>query len=119
MLKALKTKQKKLRHDENTDFMKNSKISFNSTNTSSFLFQGANNTARLNKTSFSNQTIQHFDKYFYIIVSVFQKYDKLMRLTYEQKIEDFNIQSIVDGLKEKMRNYKNDGKNNVRIYKFS
>jgi len=42
-----------------------------------------------------------------------------MRLTYEQKIEDFNIQSIVDGFKEKMRNYKNDGKSNVRIYKFS
>ena len=72
MLKALKSRQKKLRYEENSEFMKNSKNSFNSTNTSSFLFQGANNTARLNKTSFSNNTIQHFDKYNYLRI-VFSK----------------------------------------------
>ena len=42
-----------------------------------------------------------------------------MRLTYEQKIEDLNIQGIVDELREKLRHYKSDNKINVYINKFS
>jgi hypothetical protein len=62
MLKALKTRQKKLRDDENADNMKNSKQSFNTTNTTNFLFQAANSTTGFNKTSFSNKTMKHFEK---------------------------------------------------------
>ena len=66
MLKALKTRQKKMRDDENSDFMRNSKSSFKSNNTSTFLFQASNGVNNINKASFSNKTMKHFDKSFSI-----------------------------------------------------
>lgn len=112
MLKALKTRQKKMRDEENADMMKNTKNSFNSTHTSNFLFQAANSTSGFNKTSFSTKTMQHFDQ-------VFSKYDKLMKMTYEQRIEDLNIQNIVEGLKKKLKYFKRDNTIVVRTVDFS
>lgn len=96
MLKTLKSKQKKIKDEEDNEFRHTKTSSFNTTNTSNFIFSQVNS-GNFKKISFSNDTLSHFSR-------VFQKYDNLMKNNYEEKIEEFNIQNIVDNLKAKLRN---------------
>ena len=113
MLKTLKAKQNKLKEEENSDLRNTKSTFFNATNTSNFLFKNMND-GRVNyKIAFSNVTVDNFSL-------LFQKYDKMMKSTYIDKIEDLNIQNVVDEIKAQIKNkpsnnnndYTNQSKNN-------
>ena len=97
MLKTLKAKQNKLKEEENSDLRNTKSTFFNATNTSNFLFKNMND-GRVNyKIAFSNVTVDNFSL-------LFQKYDKMMKSTYIDKIEDLNIQNVVDEIKAQIKN---------------
>lgn len=115
LLKVLKTRQQKAREQESNDlFYKasiNQNVGANVSRTSLFLQNSTNYFATYdaesshhtkdNKSGLSQKVMNHFEE-------VFKKYEKLMKHTFEQRIEDVQIQNVVIQLRKKLL-HKNEG----------
>jgi hypothetical protein len=109
LLKVLKNRQQKIREEESNDLLykasKNQNSGGNLSRTTLFLQNSTNYfgstdpesilNSKDNKTGLSQRVMNHFEE-------VFKKYEKIMKTTFEQRIEDVQIQNVVDQLRKKL-----------------
>lgn len=107
ILKTLKNRQRKARHEINDNMMRSTKTYFNNTGFD-FVFFNQDKSDKLgatftNSNVFSKKTLSNFR-------NIFNKYEEITKNTYEQKLEEITVNKIVDNLKGRINKNKLDEK---------
>jgi hypothetical protein len=107
ILKTLKNRQRKARHEITDNMMRSTKTFFNNTGFD-FVFFNQDKSDKLgatftNSNVFSHKTLNNFR-------NIFNKYEEITKNTYEQKLEEITINKIVDNLKGRINKNKLDEK---------